>query len=68
MVSVMVGRRPANRGGGGAAGAGLRGGCGGCGQGAAMEGSRLKEAAGGAVTLCQRGRGSLEERSAEINS
>lgn len=33
-----------------------------------MEGSRLEGAAGGAVTLCQRGGGGLEERSAEINT
>lgn len=33
-----------------------------------MEGSRLEGAAGGAVTLRQRGGGGLEERSAEINT
>lgn len=67
MMSVVVGRRSANRRGGGAARARLRGGHGGCRQGAAVEGSRLEGAAGGAVTLRQRGGGGLEDGGVHVN-
>lgn len=68
MMSVVVGRRSANRRGRGAARARLRRGHGGCGQGAAVEGSRLEGAAGGALTLRQRGGGGLEDGGGHINA
>lgn len=67
MMSVVVGWRSANRRGRGAARARLRGGHGGCRQGAAVEGSCLEGAAGGAVTLRQGGGGGLEDGGVHIN-
>lgn len=67
MMSVVVGWRSANRRGRGAARARLRGGHGGRCQRAAVKGSRLEGAAGGAVTLRQRGGRGLEDGGLHVN-